>query len=428
MKQKQIVSKLINIGIISAMLVAVMPSQSLAAVTATNLLADPSFEDASCASPAPNSVPCWQNFGSGFTRVATARTGSGGISLNNASDQNTSGASQRIDLNQTEQKPVFIGGYVKGSNITMAAGSWFGASLYVEIYLTNGQQIAYWNSIPNSGTFDWRWIGFNTGNLSTVNAPIAYIYVVPILKNASGTAYFDDITVSEFTPTQGAVTLMFDDGEISTYTEAKKLLDRYGFVGSSAVISDQTDELGFMNPTQITALQAGGWEIVSHSRNHEDMTLMTPANYNSEYSLSKTALESFLGAGSVKDFAFPLGAYNADLLAAAAANGYQSARAYETGDNSLGLFPYDVKVRSVIGSTKITDVQGWLTQAKTQNLWTMLVMHTVTERGDDSYHTSPAHLNHILEAIKASGLSVITYDQGIQTYSVGMGTSTPIIQ
>jgi peptidoglycan/xylan/chitin deacetylase (PgdA/CDA1 family) len=291
--------------------------------------------------------------------------------------------------------------------------------MYAEIYLKGVAQPVYQHSISSTGTFNWRWVGFNTGTNPAVNAPIDYIDIIPILQQSSGTAYFDDITVNEYAPSSGAVTLMFDDGETGTYTEAKKLLSRYGYIGSSAVISDQIGETGFMTQEQVLGLQTDNWEIVSHSVNHEDMTAMTPTQYTNELVNSKSALEAFLGAGKVKDFAYPLGAYNADIIAAAAAAGYQSTRAYEIGDNPMGAFPYDVKVQSVVESTTITDVQSWLTAAKNNGRWTMIVMHTVTERaGDDTYYVSPAQLNHILDAVRDSGLSVLTYDQAVQTYGV----------
>ena len=430
MRNLQAIKRIINISLIIALLtVWIMPRQSLAAVTPVNLLADPSFEDASCASPAPNLVHCWQSFTNGngtptgFSYVPTAHTGSQGILFTNLSTDNYGGAWQLVTLNQTETKPVFIGAYVKGDGIAMGAGTWLGASIYAEIHLTNGTTV-YKNSVSNSGTFDWRWIGFNTGNIydpntgeRLVTSPIAYIYVIPIMGNAIGKAYFDDIMVSEFTPTTGAVTFMFDDGETGTYTEAKKLMDQYGYVGSSAVISDNTNEPGFMNPTQIFALQTAGWEIVSHSINHEDMTLMTPTQYDNELAGSKTALETQVPGIVIKNFAFPTGAYNMDLIANSAKY-YQSARAYELGDNTIGLYPFDVKVRSVVESTTLADVQGWLDEAKTQNRWEIITMHTIDERGEDTWHTSPAELNHILDAVKNSTLPVITYDQGIQNYAV----------
>jgi peptidoglycan/xylan/chitin deacetylase (PgdA/CDA1 family) len=428
--KNQIIAKTINISLMLAMfMVWVMPRPSLAAVTPTNLLSDPSFEDANCASPAPNLVPCWQSFTNGngtptgFSYVPTTHTGSQGILFTNLSTDNYGGAWQLVTLNQTEAKPVFIGAYVKGDGIAMGEGTWLGASIYAEIHLTNGT-VVYKNSVSNSGTFDWRWIGFNTGNIYDPNtgarlitSPIAYIYVIPIMGNAIGKAYFDDIMISEFTPTTGAVTFMFDDGETGTYTEAKKLMDHYGYVGSTAVISDNTNEPGFMNPTQLIALQTAGWEIVSHSINHEDMTQMDPIAYDNELTGSKTALEAQVPGLTIKDFAFPTGAYNMDLNANAAKY-YQSARAYELGDNPIGLYPFDVKVRSVVETTTLADVQSWLDVAKAQSRWEILVMHTIDERGEDTWHTSPAELNHILDAVQASALSVITYDQGIQNYAV----------
>ncbi len=174
---------------------AILNAATAQALTSTELTTNGTFEQAGATA---TTALGWQPFNNGYTRTsAGAHSGSWGISLTNTNTSTLSGAYERIDLNQTKVEPVFIGGYVKGSNISMASGSYYGASIYAEIHFTDGT-VAYWNSIPNEGTFNWRWVGFNTGSGFTVTnetipvtKPIAYIFVVPMLGDASGTAYFD---------------------------------------------------------------------------------------------------------------------------------------------------------------------------------------------------------------------------------------------
>jgi peptidoglycan/xylan/chitin deacetylase (PgdA/CDA1 family) len=375
-----------------------------------NLVLNNSFEQLGAPAKSLN----WNDFGDGYARTTLNRhSGNAAIELVRNTDVGNSGASQRINLSQTAIKPVFIGAYVKGKNIVMRPGTWLGASIYAEIHLTNGN-VVYWNSVPSMGTFDWRWVGFNTGTLTNINAPIDYIFVVPILGASSGTAYFDDITISEFTPAQGAITFMFDDGETTTLTEGKKKLDTVGFKGSAAIISSEVGSAGYMNKQQLLTLQRGGWEIVSHSVSHEDLTLMTPANYNKELLSSKNSLTA-LGL-KVNNFGLPFGAYNADIMANAAKY-YSSARAYESGDNPRGAFPFDVKVRGLLSSTPISEVKSWIDKAKNEKRWEVFVFHSIVENGDDEYHSTPKQLSDIVDLVKASGLSVITYNQGIQMFA-----------
>lgn len=356
----------------------------------------------------------WQSFGIGYRRQVSPHSGRWGIRLLTSNFNQQAGAYQRIDLNQTALKPVFIGGFVRGTRILKAPGGYLGASLYAEIHLQNGS-IIYWNSIANFGTFSWRWIGFNTGSLPAVSQPINYILVVPILAQASGTAYFDDITVTEYAPAQAAVTLMFDDGEDTAYTQAKPVLDPHGFKGSIAMITEMINAPGFLTAKNLQTLQAENWEIVSHTRTHSDLTQLTRSELLRELSLSKSDLNA-LGL-MVKNFALPFGTYNAEILYEAFRY-YSSARAFEQGLNPQGTFPLDVKVRAVVESTTAADVSAWLAEAKAENRWIVLVFHTIAQTGDDKYHTAPEVFAQIIAEIAKSGVPVLTYEQGLKTFGI----------
>lgn len=356
----------------------------------------------------------WQTFGSGYRRVNQPRTGVWSIRLQTGNYSAQAGAYQRIDVAQAELKPVFIGAYVRGQGIKNAPGGYFGASLYAEIHLQDGS-VVYWNSVGNFGSFPWRWIGFNTGTLAAIDQPIDHILVIPILANAIGTAWFDDVAVTEFDPAQSAVTLMFDDGESTTLTEAKPILENFGMVGSAAIVTDNVGESGYMNLADLKALALGGWEIVSHGLTHSDLTALSERNMKRELQRSKQILEGF--GFTVRNFALPFGAYNAAILAEGAKL-YNSVRAYELGDNPQGAFPYDVKVRSVVNTTTLTEVSEWLAKAAAEKRWEVLVFHSISETGDDAYHVSPDMLHGIIQAIVGSGIPVVTYNAGLQLFSV----------
>ncbi len=355
----------------------------------------------------------WHDFGCGYSRVNTRWSGEKGIRLIN-SDNGLCGAYQRIDLKQEELKPVAISGYVKGRNIEKLSNSYFGASLYAEIHMRDGT-VAYWNSVANYGSFGWRWIGFNTGTVAHVNQPIDHIFVVPILADATGKAFFDDISVQEFTPAEAAITLMFDDGEESTMTVAKPVLNEYGFKGSISIITEMVGEEGFLTWAQLLGLQGDGWEAVSHGITHNDLTAMTTRQVKRELYRSKRILER--KGLAVKSFALPYGAYNNDILALAAKK-YSSVRAYEQGFNPRGAMPFDVKVKGILMDTTPEEVAGWVKQAKREGSWLVITFHSISETGDDNYYISPDAFAGIVDVVAESGVPVMTYDQGLQAFSL----------
>lgn len=380
-------------------------------------LINPGFEDPWTT---PEKAFEWQDFHNGYTRVVStdqARTGSASIRIRSTDTSSLSGAFQRIDLQQTEIKPVFVGGYVRGRNLVGAPDSFFGASIYAEIHLEDGS-VAYWNSLRNFGSFDWRWVGFNTGTLLSVNQPIDHIFVVPIIGNTTGVAWFDDIVVSEQNPHQSAVTIMIDDGETSTYTEARPILDDFDFDASIAIVTELIGEDGYMSIPQLHELKDDGWEIMSHGLTHTDLTTLSPIRQLRELVISKLRLMA-LGF-EVYNFALPFGAYN-DFIMGEGAKIYSSIRAYELGDNPQGAYPYEIKVRSVINTTTEDDIEEWLEEAKNNNRWVVFAFHTIAENGDDAFHVTPDDFEEMMEEIKESGVQVVTYNEGLNMFKFDGG-------
>lgn len=375
----------------------------------TDALVNTGFEDQAATA---DKAYDWQDFMGGYSRTNNARTGSWGLTLKNNSNSGFSGAYQRLDLNQTSIKPVFIGGYVKGSNISNKS-SWYGASIYAEIYLTNGK-VVYWNSLGNTGTFDWRWIGFNTGTLSNIDAPISHIFIIPVLGNSSGTAHFDDLSAVEHTPGNGAVSFMFDDGEVSTYTAAYPVLKAKGYPGVAAIVTGFVGDTGFVKRAQVLDLQNNGWEIVSHTTTHNDLTSMTNLRAQRELSQSKTLLTSW--GLKVNSFAFPFGAYNANLLAFGSSL-YTSMRPYEQGDNPKGSWPYQIRVRGITSSTTPAQIRAWAEESKTKGTWNIFTYHSIDTTADDEYRTDPATFTQMVSEVQASGVPVVTYQEGLNRFA-----------
>ncbi len=406
------------IGVFAAIF---MPSILYAAATSTIVnLNNPGFENSALHDP--TKALGWQNFGDGYTRSSeAAHTGNWSIKLMNSGEAATSGAYERINLHQTTPEPVFIGGFIKGLNISLTPGSTFGASLYVEIHYTDGTIVSR-NSLANQGTFDWRWIGLNTSSAivtktasTSYNKPIDYIFIVPALIHASGTAYFDDISVQEFVPTQSALTLMFDDGNTSDYTIAKPILDQYGLPGTSAIITSYINKFPFLSLDQIKALANDGWEIVSHTVTHPNLGMVTSDQAETEFRDSKAALES--DGFDIDSIAFPFGAYSSDVLAQSE-NYYISARSFEDGYNPQGSFPYEIRIQKIVASTTVADVQNWVEQAQTNKQWLIIVTHLISGSGSNVYHVSPQMFESMMEAVHNSGIKVVTYNEGIKEFAV----------
>ncbi len=233
------------------------------------------------------------------------------------------------------------------------------------------------------------------------------------------------ITVQQFSATQPALTLMFDDGNTTDATIAMPTMNQYHFVGTSAIVTSDIGlasggiaEDGDMTLAQIKSLAADGWEIASHTVDHPDLTTLTAAQVNTELQSSKATLVA--DGFTVNNIAYPYGAYNA-AINANAAEYYTSARTFEEGYNPTGAYPYEIKVQKVIATTTVADVQGWIAEAKAENAWLVIVTHLINATGTDDYHIDPTTFKSIIGAVAQSGIRVITYNQGVTQYAVSPG-------
>ena len=154
---------------------------ALAAVTActsvSGALINPKFETASGSQAAG-----WCDvFGRGYTRVQLAPAKYNFVAkltipAGLPHGQRLAAARQTVFLNQTRQDNVFVGAMLKGNSI-IPDGDWMGAMLDVSFhvdcsaypafckYAPPGQPalhpdgVVECESLPNVGTFDWRWTG-----------------------------------------------------------------------------------------------------------------------------------------------------------------------------------------------------------------------------------------------------------------------------
>lgn len=137
---------------------------------------------------------------------------------------------------------------------------------------------------------------------------------------------------------EDAISITFDDGNVSDYQIAlPALLDR-GMEATFFVLAGRIDGGGSLSTTQIRALSAAGMAIGSHGIAHVDWTRLGAAELDHELRHSKATLERVLGA-EVDSVSIPFGRYNARVLRAIRQAGYRRAFSSDGGETDDGDFP-----------------------------------------------------------------------------------------
>jgi peptidoglycan/xylan/chitin deacetylase (PgdA/CDA1 family) len=92
------------------------------------------------------------------------------------------------------------------------------------------------------------------------------------------------------TATNRAVVLTFDDGYKSQYTNAKPILDKYGYKATFYIVCNYAEKNGRLKWEDITALYNEGHDIGSHTMNHADLSQTSKKETRYEIGESKQCL------------------------------------------------------------------------------------------------------------------------------------------
>jgi peptidoglycan/xylan/chitin deacetylase (PgdA/CDA1 family) len=188
------------------------------------------------------------------------------------------------------------------------------------------------------------------------------------------------------------VSLGFDDGYVSAYTNVAPVLASHGMQGTFFIISDTVGESGYMSWSQIASLASAGNEIAGHTLTHPDLATLTAAQVRHEVCGNRSDL---LSRGfQVTDFAYPLGTVgtiNAQDEQIVAGCGFNSARtSLWYGDGCPGpctesLPPSDPYWTTVIGwgEQGLSDLEREVTSAETFGGWAQIVFHRVCDPASD---------------------------------------------
>ncbi|HEY3716603.1 MAG TPA: PKD domain-containing protein [Jatrophihabitantaceae bacterium] len=193
-----------------------------------------------------------------------------------------------------------------------------------------------------------------------------------------------------------SVVLTFDDGTVGQ-DQAAAVLAQYGLHGTFYINSGRVGVQDYLTVAQLQAIAAGGNEIAGHTVDHADLTTLSSDDVAREVCNDRVALHN-LGF-TVKDFAYPFGAYNASIEQIVASCGYDSARIIANLKslpygcaNCITANPippadlYAIKTNtSVRSDTTLGILENYVTQAETDKGGLVpIVFHHIGSTGDSN--------------------------------------------
>ena len=213
--------------------------------------------------------------------------------------------------------------------------------------------------------------------------------------------------------TEGMVSLSFDDGWLSQYTNALPILQTAGIKATFFLYTQPLQEnwADFMTNTQVQDIATKGHEIGGHTVTHAHLPQLSQAKITTELTNSKTYLQNLTGK-SVTSLAYPYGELNNTVKTLAQQAGYTAARG--TDDDVLSTAArdkYNLTGHCVERTTTIAQVKSWIDQAKANKRWYVLCFHEVRTL-NDQYAITPAFLQQVVDYVKSTGIKTVTVAEG----------------
>lgn len=215
--------------------------------------------------------------------------------------------------------------------------------------------------------------------------------------------------------TDAKISVTFDDGFASTYTNAMPVLEARNIDATVYVTTNFMGKTGYMSWQQVQDLQNKyGWEIGSHTVTHPELPRLSDSNIKKELTNSLATLQA--KGLNVTSFASPFGAYNNKVLIEAMKI-YNLHRGF-WDRTDLNSYPYNnatLMVKSVETGVTPAQVKTWIDQAKNENKWLILVYHEIQPKYDPNYQytNTISELTEVADYIKQSGIRSVLQNQAL---------------
>lgn len=299
---------------------------------------------------------------------------------------------------------------LKNINFLMDTGygweSYFGYSLPATA-LKNG-----WNSITLIPASFHR-LGTAPPDYSKLAGIKRWRIKVEAVEGKDAAVSFDRLQAVSNLLERGLVTITFDDGYESVYTEAKRRMDKYGFPGVAYVITDLAGAPGRMTLKQLKELQADGWDIASHTKTHKLLVSGKPTAqeiYEELAGSKKWLINNGFERGS-QHYASPGGEFNDTILDEIKKYYLTHRTIMEEKECRPAADPYMIKVRNIINTTPVTYVQKCVDEAAANKEWLVLLFHNLSDPADIDTKVTTQAFQAIIDYIAAADVDVATMSE-----------------
>jgi peptidoglycan/xylan/chitin deacetylase (PgdA/CDA1 family) len=237
----------------------------------------------------------------------------------------------------------------------------------------------------------------------------------PIFKNTTvNTPTTPDNTVIN-SINEPYISIDFDDGWQSMYTNALPIIQQKGIKVSQAIVSEHTDTEEYLTTAQIKDLFNKGHDIVSHSVDHAFLTTLNQSKLDIELKDSATEINKITGVTPTY-FVTPYCDFN-NTVTIAAKKYYKFMRNCDGQYNTVSNFdPYNIHAETIRSTTSMLDFKAYIDKVKATKSWGVIFYHQVDNSGNE-YSVTKEMLSAQIDYILSQGMKIKKSSEVAKIYS-----------
>jgi peptidoglycan/xylan/chitin deacetylase (PgdA/CDA1 family) len=218
---------------------------------------------------------------------------------------------------------------------------------------------------------------------------------------------------------QPLISVTFDDGWESVYTDGLPVLQEDGIPTTQYIIAGEFSNPAYMTYDQVKAFKGAGHDIGSHTMTHPDLTTLSEDQLFYQLSESKNVLSAF--QPNVRDFATPYSSSNATTEAYVKrlyrsnrlSDGTKTFNPEKDINMAVNFNPYAINAFAVTRQTNIATIQSYIDYTVAHNGWLVLVYHQINDNPGDDYGVSKKDFKQQMDLVSKTNIRVATLGQVI---------------
>ncbi len=295
---------------------------------------------------------------------------------------------------------------------------------YIRIYLTSTDSWGkYFQSSIYGPGFKTGWNKLVFGRNSFVNFyneswnnKMNKIRIAIYPKTGQSTAATIDDLRTNMNGKRGKLIITFDDGNKNVREKAFPILSENNQPAVSFIVTSWVGDLGYMNLSDLKNLQSNGWDISSHTVNHEDLTTLNDVSLAEELNNSYDWLVNNNFQKSAGFIAYPYGAFD-DKVISYVKNRYVFGRATSTTsvqphfDSSEESELYIQRIIYVYNTTTVQSIKNLIDDSINSKLLGILLFHDIVNSNPQKFEYLESNFRQISDYIKSrsADIDVVTY-------------------